>query len=484
MIRAASRRVGACALALVLAGCTDAGESQPTGPATGAAPTASAAEPSVPFTDCGAECTGEIDGARYRILMPEAWNGTLLLYSHGYRSPVSIPPESRRPSREAEPSPGYGSGGIALASALLGQGYALAGSGWATNGWAVADGVRANRDLYRFFAERVGRPQRVYVWGDSLGGLVTMETAEAYPRWVDAAAPMCGAVAGVVANMNLALDLQHGVRALIDPSLRLTGYRSAEDAAAQFLAASRRIVQSATTPQGRADVLALALLADAPLQTQRLDGSSDDSKVQAAAEGAVVALGFGVVARWEIEQRFGGPISDNTSTDYAARFSEEDLALLDEVGGPGAADRILRALRGGQRVAADAAAVRRARSRGGEPAGAVEVPTITLHTAADPLVAVQNERVLRDAARPDDPLVQIFTVAPARYPARPGAPYGAGHCEFTPESRLGLVALLDAWVRQGRDPTEAAVRASLGPDSGYAPGYVPSPWPDPAHLAG
>lgn len=468
----------ATALVLLLAGCTG---SEPPGngivaSASSAAGGASAVV-AVPFADCGPDCQGEIDGAQYRILLPDEWNGTLLIYSHGYRSPVPVPPDNRPPTSAAEPSPGYGSGGVPLARTLLDQGYALAGSGWASNGWAVADGVRANRDLYRFFRDRVGEPERVYLWGDSLGGLVTMETAEAHPRWVDGAAPLCGVVGGVVPNMDLALDLQYGIRELIDPDLRLVGYRSADGAAAQYSDAARAISRAAATADGQADVLALGLLADAALQTQRQDGSTNDSKVQAAAEGSLIGLGFGTVARWEIEQRFGGNISDNTATDYGQRFSTADRALLDEVGGPGTARRIIATLERGQRVAADPAAVRRAAALGGAPSGTIEVPTITLHTAADPLVAVQNQSLLRDAVGPTASLVQIYTVAPARYPAQPGAPFGAGHCEFTPDSRVGMVALLDAWVRDGQAPTEAAVRDALGPESGYAPDFEPGPWP-------
>ena len=33
-------------------------------------------------------------------------------------------------------------------------------------------------------------------------------------------------------------------------------------------------------------------------------------------------------------------------------------------------------------------------------------------------------------------LVQTYTVAPATYPESPGAPYGAGHCNFTAQSRI------------------------------------------------
>ena len=47
----------------------------------------------VPFTGCDeAACTGDIDGAAYEIRMPETWNGTLLLYSHGYRQAEPSPP--------------------------------------------------------------------------------------------------------------------------------------------------------------------------------------------------------------------------------------------------------------------------------------------------------------------------------------------------------------------------------------------------------
>ncbi len=91
---------------------------------------------------------------------------------------------------------------------------------------------------------------------------------------------------------------------------------------------------------------------------------------------------------------------------------------------------------------------------------------MTLHTAADPLVVVQNETLLRDASGSTDELVQLFTVAPDTYPPTPGAPYGAGHCEFTPESRVGMIGLLDRWVRGGQQPGRRCraqgVRPGLG----------------------
>src|SRR5262249_35197053 len=59
-----------------------------------------------------------------------------------------------------------------VAGQLVAKGYALAGSAYGSNGWAVADGVKAGEQLHEFFVQKVGRPNRTYVWGDSLGGLV------------------------------------------------------------------------------------------------------------------------------------------------------------------------------------------------------------------------------------------------------------------------------------------------------------------------
>ena len=37
------------------------------------------------------DTSGEIDGAPYRIVVPAAWNGTLLVYAHGYRDKADHP---------------------------------------------------------------------------------------------------------------------------------------------------------------------------------------------------------------------------------------------------------------------------------------------------------------------------------------------------------------------------------------------------------
>jgi len=440
----------------------------------------------VAFADCGAvACEGSIDGAPYRILLPDKWNGTLLLWSHGYRSPQPAPPSFSPVSTQAEPAPGWDGTASPIADDLLTQGYALAGSAYATNGWAVADGIKAGEDLHAFFAEKVGQPRRTYVWGASLGGLITQVLAERNPDWVSGVMPTCGAVAGPILNFDLGLDVAYAIKTLIDPELKLTGFASWDDAVAQWQRAAAAVVAAGSDIANGAPKLALiGAISDAPTQTKRFDGSDPVSQLSAVAEASLTALGFATFSRWEMEQRVGGNPSDNTDADYAARVSAEERTLIEAIS-PGATDRLLAELAAAPRVAADPAA-REALGALGDPTGAIKDPTITLHTAADALVIVQNQTVLADRAsgNPDRTadLIQLYTAPPGVYPRSPGAPYGAGHCNFTAASFTALVALMDGWVKQGAFPTQQAVAAAFGADNGYAPLFAPAAWPAPEDV--
>lgn len=451
---------------LVLAGCTG----QPDGDQFVGDP--------VPYQSCAQQCAGTLAGAPYRILMPQKWNGTLLMYSHGYRAAEPTPPDFEPVDTSAEPSPGYGGSRQAddLAQALLDRGYALAGSAYARNGWAVADGVRANEQLYKHFAATVAKPDRVYLWGDSLGGLITAVLAEKGHSWVSAAAPMCGPLAGIVPNMDLALDLAVTYKTLLDPGFQLTDYGTPERANAAFERASARISEAAGAGgRDSAAVLALGAVIDAAAKTSNSDARDATSRVLGATESALVGMAFATTAREEAEDRFGGNISSNVGVSYAGRFSRLDQQWIDKVGGEGTAAQFIEELGAAPQVPADPGARRRAQRQGGDPSGTLEVPTITLHTAADPLVIVQNEARYRERAEgAGDRLLQLFTVPPRRY--LEGAPYGAGHCNFTAKSRLALIDLVDSWVRTGtRPPAEMVAGAMAG--TGYDPQYVPPQWP-------
>lgn len=70
---------------------------------------------------------GELpDGALWRATIPSNWNGTLLLWSHGYSQVRGLTAEDG-PSAHREK--------------LLAAGYALAGSTYADGGWALESAV-------------------------------------------------------------------------------------------------------------------------------------------------------------------------------------------------------------------------------------------------------------------------------------------------------------------------------------------------------
>src|SRR5262249_33146396 len=134
------------------------------------------------------------DGATYLIQCPAgAWNGTLFLYSHGYVAPGSA-------------NPALDSGSPVTAGWLLGHGYALAGSSYATTGRAIQPAPPDQIATLAAFGQAFGAPARTIAWGHSLGGIITAGLIQRYPGRFTAALPMCGVLAGGVAAWNAALD--------------------------------------------------------------------------------------------------------------------------------------------------------------------------------------------------------------------------------------------------------------------------------------
>ena len=355
-----------------------------------------------------------------------------------------------------------------------------------------SDGVKAGEQLYDFFNSNIGTPKRVYVWGDSLGGLITETLAEKHPEWVNGAAPLCGVMAGAVPNLNLAMDAEYGVRQLLVPDLQVDNFATYEDASAAWQKAASVLVDKAKAQDtdAIAKILTIAAVVDAPSATYTYDGSDLVSRVSGTVESLLTALAYGTVGRFDVEQRYGGPVSGNEGVDYTGRVTADEKTLIDAIGGEGAADKNVASLNAGQRVKADPTASAALLERGGNPSGAVQVPTITMHTADDPLVVVQNQSFFRNRYNAQvakgavkGGLVQMFTLPPAKYSADTGAPYGAGHCNFTEQSRVAVIELLDGWVKNGVYPGPEAISKAMGPDSGYNGIYYPSAWPEPSAEA-
>jgi hypothetical protein len=123
-------------------------------------------------------------GALYRFLVPGSWNGQLVVYAHGYVSagdPIGLPNTLIEQ---------------AAFQAITSQGFAVAMSSYAENGWAVKNGAQTTHQLRGLFAARVSNPTRTYLVGTSEGGLITLDLTEGFPGQYDGTLAICGVVGG------------------------------------------------------------------------------------------------------------------------------------------------------------------------------------------------------------------------------------------------------------------------------------------------
>ena len=96
----------------------------------------------------------------------------------------------------------------ALEAPLLAQGYALAGTAYRDNGWAVEEAIHDVKDLTVYFRENVARPERTILWSVSMGSVVTFKSMEKFGGVYDGAFCTCAVGAGASRNWDSAAALR------------------------------------------------------------------------------------------------------------------------------------------------------------------------------------------------------------------------------------------------------------------------------------
>ena len=390
------------------------------------------------------------DGATYLIQCPAgAWNGTLYLYSHGY-----VVPGAANPAADA--------GDQVTAAWMLAHGYALAGSSYASTGWAIASGLPDQISTLNTFDRSYGQPRTTVAWGRSLGGIITAGLLQDYPSRFDAALPMCGVLSGGVATWNTALDGAFAFATLIDPSIQVTGITNPT---ANLQNAEAAVAKAQQTVAGRARLALVAALADTPGWFTPL--SAEPAATDYAAQEASQYLWFTQVTfpfifafRADLEAKAGGNPSWNTGVNYVSDLAKsadvrEVKALYRSAGL--SLGRDVRTLNGSRRISADPSAVAWL-TRNIVFNGDISVPVLTMHTTGDGLVVPENEQAYRavvDRAGHGALLRQIFVAR-------------AGHCAFTPAETITAVQTLENRMSTGRWHVPApaglnAEAAALGP---------------------
>jgi len=364
------------------------------------------------------------DGATYEIQCPSgAWNGTLFLYSHGY-----VVPGSSNPATDV--------GDPVTGAWLLGHGYALAGSSYATTGWAIQQALPDQVNTLNAFDEAYGKPSTTIAWGHSLGGIITAGLIQDYPKLFNAALPMCGVLSGGVATWNTALDAAFAFQQLIAPNIQVVNITNPT---ANLTAGEQAVAAAQQTAAGRARLALVAALGDTPGWFTPL--SPEPAATNYAAQEAnqylwtsQVTFPFIFDFRAELEGRAGGNPSWNAGVNYVSDLAKsanlaEVQALYAQAGLNLGQD--LRTLNDAPRVTPQPWAVTYLAQHIAYN-GEISVPTLTVHTTGDGLVVPENEQAYRSVVDRDGNgglLQQLFVAR-------------AGHCAFTPAELTTAIGVL------------------------------------------
>jgi len=391
------------------------------------------------------------DGASYLIEVPANWNGTLFLYSHGY-----VVPGSPNPARDV--------GDPFTRFFMLSSGYALAGSSYATTGWAIHEALVDQIAVLDLFQIVVGKPKRTIAWGHSLGGIITAGLIQRNPERFDAALPMCGVLSGGVATWNTALDSEFAFKTLLGQGTGLQLVNIANPRANLDLAEGL-LAQAQATPQGRARIALSGALSDLPgwFTPLSAEPAPNDFAGQEANQflwDQRVDFPFVFAFRAELEARARGNVSWNTGVDYRKQLDRsigrEEVRALYEQAGLDLEDDLER-LNETARISADPEAVRYL-ERNIIFNGEIRFPVLTLHTKGDGLVVVQNESAYKNVveeAGNEEFLRRTFVDR-------------AGHCTFTPAETIAaamtLINRLDTGSWNDVDASDLNnAAAALGP---------------------
>jgi pimeloyl-ACP methyl ester carboxylesterase len=344
-------------------------------------------------------------GSLYRIVVPTNWNGTLVVFAHGYVStdePVAITPDAEQV--------------IAL---LAPQGVAVAVSSFSANGWVVKDGAQRTHQLLGIFRSKFGMPTRVYAAGASMGGLIAIKLIETYPDEFSGALLACPVAGGTRAQ----LDYYSNVYGLFD--LFYPGVLPAIDV---------------VDPQA-IDVTTQVVLPAIGAMTTDLSGavaiaSIDQTPVPFAngpelVESIVTALAGAANYPEGLALTHGQLFLDNSSTEYTGALDAGTLLWINATI---------------QRVSASPAGLNFV-EHNYTPTGHLTIPTLMISTYRDPVAPAFHGDFYASAvaaAGGSDWLVQRSV---------PGTAGGYGHCTFTPQELSTAFADLVLWAQYGVKPS-------------------------------
>ena len=359
----------------------------------------------------GASYTGTLgDGSMWEIDLPSSWNHQLVIYAHGIvdpQAPLALPSTNDALLE-------------AMLPVLLEEGFAVGYSSYASNGFAIQQGIYDTDQVRVAFDQIVGKPAYTYLVGLSLGSAIVTELAENNPKNYSGVLPMCGLLGG----SGLEVNYIGNARVLFDyyfpdviPGKLLTTPLLPYDPTPGDPANIGQLVAYDLTVGATSTGTPTVELGTA-LQIEAASGTE-------LVEGLIYALGFDVRYMNDLLSRTGGssPYS-NTTTHYVGTTNDKALNT------------------GVERVKSTYAGL----VYMGEyyqPSGNIQIPMVTLHTSRDPLVPFWHEGFYLSYAQGKRRNGNLVQQVVNRW----------GHCAFEPEEVFNAFSGLVGWVANGTKPS-------------------------------
>ena len=392
------------------------------------------------------------DGAVWEADLPSNWNGTLLLFSHGYGP--TTPQDAPDPTTQQY---------------LVDDGYALAGSSYDPKGsdWALDSAVRDQFQTLAAVKRSVlpSRPKRVIAVGQSMGGLISALEDQDSDGRLNGSLTTCGLVSGAVNLENYQLDGSWAISALLAPAehIQLAGYQTPAQAALAATELQQAAQSAQNTPAGRARLALASAFYNVPTWTATNLLSANTNPLVPAAGGPApandyaeeeqeqyntqyapgsIVLPFIQTGRWSIEQAVGGQPAWDAGVNFAkilaaSPYRAEVTALYKQAGLNLGAD--LRTLTRGAGIKAQLPALRKTISTS-VATGRLQVPELDIHTIADQLIPVQQESFYRQTVK---------AAGDARL-LRQAYVFGQGHCNFTSAEIIAALHALEHRINTGK----------------------------------
>jgi len=350
---------------------------------------------------------GMLNGAAYRIDIPNDWNHNLVVYYHGYaQQPVSFHIAERLTSYQQP---------------IFERHYAVIESAYSETGWALPQAYPETEALRQYFVKRFGTPRETYVVGSSMGGALVMVTLELNPKPYIGGLDLCGAVGPTSESF----DRRFAMRAAFDyyfPGVMPALVSVPQDFEANRAERERIAAALHENPQGAAAMRSLM-------------GLHTDAEL--AFDIAYFTFVIG-----DMQRRSGGNPFDNRNTIYSgtnATNSFGDYELNDKV----------------HRYEGQALP-RAYLVRHYTPTGRLGRPMLALHTVYDPIVPVSQLALYSrqvEAAGFTQNLIQQYV-------------HRDGHCTIRPDEVGEAFDELVAWTHHGPRPT-AGLMKELRPSPGF-----------------